>query len=150
MRHCLTSILLKPSIGCVDTPDELFRHWHPDLRALSAGFKVGDIFSPSRSRHHEHSRFGGGFRGPHGKYRIKNDIVSEAVLSLRNQVRVGVILTEDYCSVLGMARARGIMGGLVDDAIHANVARRFDVEHLYTFNISNFEHVAPDLKVRAP
>jgi predicted nucleic acid-binding protein len=42
------------------------------------------------------------------------------------------------------------MGGLVYDAIHANVARRLNVERLYTFNISNFEHVAPDLQVVAP
>ena len=85
-----------------------------------------------------------------GQYRIKNDMVSEALLSLRNQVRIEPILPEDYFDVLGAAKARGIMGGLIYDAIHASVARRLRVEQLYTFNVSNFEHVAPDLKVRAP
>lgn len=85
-----------------------------------------------------------------GQYRVKNDIVSEAVLSLRNQLRIEPILPEDYFGVLRAAKARGIMGGLVYDAIHASVARRLSVERLYTFNVSNFEHVAPDLKVCAP
>jgi predicted nucleic acid-binding protein len=85
-----------------------------------------------------------------GQYRVKNDVVSEAVLSLRNLLRIVPILPEDYFNVLGVAKARGIMGGLVYDAIHASVARRLKAEHLYTFNVSNFEHVAPDLKVSAP
>lgn len=85
-----------------------------------------------------------------GQYRIKNDIVSEALLSLRNELRIEPILPEDYFNVLESARSRGIMGGLIYDAIHASVARRLSVERLYTFNVSNFEHVAPDLKVRTP
>jgi predicted nucleic acid-binding protein len=85
-----------------------------------------------------------------GQYRIKNEIVSEAVLSLRHLVQIEPILPEDYFSTIGEAKARGIMGGLVYDAIHASVARRLKVEQLYTFNVSNFEHVAPDLRVLAP
>jgi predicted nucleic acid-binding protein len=85
-----------------------------------------------------------------GQYRVKNDIVSEAVLSLRKQLRIEPILPEDYFSILETAKARGIMGGLVYDAIHASVAKRLKVEYLYTFNVSNFQHVAPDLHVRAP
>jgi predicted nucleic acid-binding protein len=85
-----------------------------------------------------------------GQYRVKNDIVSEAVLGLRDQLRIEPIRPEDYFTVLTQAKTRGIMGALVYDAIHANVARRLKVERLYTFNISNFEHVAPDLKVLAP
>src|SRR5688572_12046413 len=73
-----------------------------------------------------------------GQYRIKNDLVSEAVLSLRDQVRIESIQPEDYFNVIAEAKARGIMGGLVYDAIHAAVARRLNVERLNTFYISNF------------
>ena len=85
-----------------------------------------------------------------GQYRVKNEIVSEAVLSLRGQLRIEPIFANDYFAVLGEVKGRGVMGGLVYDAIHASVARRLKVERLYTFNVSNFEHVAPDLKVLAP
>src|SRR5688572_21221909 len=55
-----------------------------------------------------------------GQYRVKNDIVSEAVLSLRDQLRIEPIRAEDYFTVLAEAKTRGVMGGLVYDAIHAN------------------------------
>lgn len=71
-------------------------------------------------------------------------------MSLRDQLRIEPILPQDYFSVIGAAKERGITGGLIYDAIHASVARRLKVKHLYTFNISNFEHVAPDLRVSTP
>jgi predicted nucleic acid-binding protein len=85
-----------------------------------------------------------------GQYRVKSEIVSEALLSLRDQLRIETIPPEDYFSIIAEAKARGVMGGLVYDAIHATVARRLKVDRLYTFNVSNFEHVAPDLKILAP
>ena len=65
-------------------------------------------------------------------------------------LRVEAIVPEDYFDSIESAKSRGVMGGLIYEAIHAEVARRLAVEKLYTFNTSNFEHVAPDLKIVRP
>lgn len=85
-----------------------------------------------------------------GQYRIKNDLVAEAVLSAARSLRVETFTTADYEAVIGSARARGIQGGMIYDALHAQIARRLKVGKFFTFNVSNFEHVAADLDVRRP
>ena len=85
-----------------------------------------------------------------GQYRVRNDVVSEAVLSAAQMLRVETITVEDYEAVLAESRARGVQGGMIYDALHAQVARRLKVRTLYTFNITNFKHVASDLNVRRP
>ena len=85
-----------------------------------------------------------------GRYQVRNDIAAEAVLSVADSVRVETITAKDYRAVLASARPRGIQGGMVYDAIHAQVAKRLEVEKLYTFNVSHFEHVASDLSIAAP
>jgi predicted nucleic acid-binding protein len=85
-----------------------------------------------------------------GQYRLKNDIVSESGLSAAAALRVEPITRADYLSAIRTARERGIMGGIIYDALHAEVARRLAVERIYTFNVSNFKHVAGDLRVLAP
>lgn len=85
-----------------------------------------------------------------GQYRVKNDLAAEAVLSVRSRMHVEPLLVDDYASVLGSVREHGVMGGLVYDALHAQVARRLKAEHIYTLNVSNFEHVAGNLGVRHP
>ena len=52
--------------------------------------------------------------------------------------------------VLSEARSRGIIGGLIYDALHAETARRLQAEKIFTYNVSNFEHVAPDLVILEP
>ena len=85
-----------------------------------------------------------------GQYRVRNDVVSEAVLSAAQMLRVETITLEDYEAVLAESRARGVQGGMIYDALHAQVARRLKVRTLYTFNITNFQHVASGLNVRRP
>lgn len=85
-----------------------------------------------------------------GQYRIKNNLVSEAVRSAARLVRVEPLSVEDYEAVIATAHARGIQGGAIYDALHAQVARRLKVDRLLTFNVSNFRHVASDLKVSRP
>ena len=58
------------------------------------------------------------------------------------------VLLEDYRACL--EKPEHIQGGGIYDAIHAAVARRLQVEVLYTGNVTNFEHHAPDLDVRRP
>jgi predicted nucleic acid-binding protein len=85
-----------------------------------------------------------------GQYRIGNEIVSEAVLSVAAKVRIEPIILDDYEIVLRDARQRGVQGGLIYDALHAQVARRLNVERLFTFNVTNLEHVASDLDITKP
>lgn len=85
-----------------------------------------------------------------GQYRLKNDIVTDALMELRANLQVEAILPEDYFESIENSKSRGVVGGLIYDAIHARVARRLAVETLYTFNVSNFEHVAPDLRIVRP
>ena len=85
-----------------------------------------------------------------GQYRVKNDVVTEAVLSLAAALRVETITRADHLNALRSAAERGVMGGIIYDALHAEVARRLSVERLYTFNVSNFQHVARDLHIVMP
>lgn len=85
-----------------------------------------------------------------GRYGVRNDIAAEAVLSIVDAIRVETIALKDYRAVLQTSRARGVQGGMVYDALHSQVASRLEVEKLYTFNVSHFEHVAPNLSIATP
>ena len=85
-----------------------------------------------------------------GHFKIPNDAASQMVGSLPNQMRFEVITQEDYLTVIREARRRGIQGGIVYDAIHAEIARRLKVERIVSYNLTNFRHVAPDLEITAP
>jgi predicted nucleic acid-binding protein len=85
-----------------------------------------------------------------GYFKISNELASEMVSSLTDQMGFEVILQEDYLGVIRTARSRGIQGGIVYDAIHAEIARRAKVAKIVTYNMTNFRHVAPDLDISYP
>lgn len=85
-----------------------------------------------------------------GHFRIPNDAASQMLDSLSRHMGFEIILAEDYLRVIREARLRGIQGGIVYDAIHAEVARRLKAEKIVTYNLTNFRHVAPDLAVASP
>ena len=85
-----------------------------------------------------------------GYFKISNDTVSQMVASLPAQMSFEVISQQDYLSVIREARRRGIQGGIVYDATHAEIARRLKVEKIITYNLTNFRHVAPDLEIATP
>jgi predicted nucleic acid-binding protein len=85
-----------------------------------------------------------------GRREFLNEDVAEALASIAEIMRIEPILVSDYLTVLDQTRRRGIRGGLVYDALHAEVARRLKVDRLLTYNISNFQHVAADLQISAP
>jgi hypothetical protein len=70
--------------------------------------------------------------------------------SLRVEMRFEVISEEDYIQVIREAPKRGIQGGIIYDAIHAELARRLEVEKIISYNLSNFRHVAPEIAVQLP
>ena len=58
------------------------------------------------------------------------------------------VLAEDYRSCL--LNPSGLQGGGIYDALHAAVARRLGAKIIFTSNVRNFSHHAPDLNVQAP
>ncbi len=85
-----------------------------------------------------------------GDFKIPNDAASKMVGSLPNQMRFEGISEGDYLTVIREARRRGIQGGIVYDAIHAEIARRLKVENVISYNLTNLRHVAPDLEIATP
>jgi len=85
-----------------------------------------------------------------GFFQVPNGLASEMVGSLEAQMRFEVISKSDYLTVIEEARQRGIQGGIVYDAVHAQIARRFRAERIITYNLTNFRHVAPDMVITAP
>lgn len=85
-----------------------------------------------------------------GFFQIPNEMASEMIDSLPGEMSFEVISQADYLEVIRNARKRGIQGGIIYDAIHAEVARRLRVEKIVTYNLSNFRHVAPEMEIECP
>ena len=85
-----------------------------------------------------------------GFFKIPNDTASEMIVSLTEAMSFEAISQADYMRVIEEARGRGVQGGIVYDAVHAQVARRLKCERIVSYNITNFRHVAPDLEVGLP
>ena len=90
--------------------------------------------------------FNGHIEPPSG---VKRSI-PKALSDLAETVKVEEISRGHYLRVLAEARSRGIVGGLIYDALHAETARRLGAEKVFTYNTSNFKHVAPDLVIAEP
>ena len=54
---------------------------------------------------------------------------------------------EDCLRLIAKAPEKGIRGGTIYDALHAETARQCGCQRLYTLNLAHFKHVAPDLTV---
>ncbi len=85
-----------------------------------------------------------------GFFQVPNDLASEMIDLLPQEMRFEVISQMDYLQVIRNARKRGIQGGIIYDAIHAEVARRLRVEKIVTYNLLNFRHVAPEIHIETP
>jgi hypothetical protein len=48
--------------------------------------------------------------------------------SLHEEMRFELIYQADYLQVIRQARKRGVQGGIIYDALHAEIARRLEVE----------------------
>ena len=85
-----------------------------------------------------------------GRREFQNEDVAEVLAAIAEVIRVEPIHVSDYLTALAETRRRGVRGGLIYDAIHAQVARRLKVDRLLTYNLSNFQQVAADLRVSCP
>jgi hypothetical protein len=53
----------------------------------------------------------------------------------------------NYEKAIGEARQRGVMGGVIEDSLHAIFARRKGAKRIVTGNSTHFAHTAPDLEI---
>jgi predicted nucleic acid-binding protein len=81
------------------------------------------------------------------RLRIQAADAAQMVEDLAATVTVRNLNVGDYRQVISSAPAKGIRGGTVYDALHAQTARRCDCKEIHTLNVSHFKHVAPDLTV---
>ncbi len=74
---------------------------------------------------------------------------SEAVLMIQKNViehcQAVELKTEDYEAVLSVAAERGWRGGSIYDALILQCARKIHAERIHTFNLGDFQRLAPDL-----
>ncbi|MBU6401019.1 MAG: PIN domain-containing protein [Verrucomicrobia bacterium] len=66
---------------------------------------------------------------------------------LAKGMTVSALGAADYRQLISSAPGRGIRGGAIYDALHAQTARRCRCQQLHTLNVAHFKHVAPDLTV---
>jgi predicted nucleic acid-binding protein len=85
-----------------------------------------------------------------GFYKLPVAAATELTLSIKSQVKVEALGLEDYERVIVEAERRGVMGGGIYDALHADFARTRGARTVVTRNPSHFEHVAPDLEILTP
>lgn len=81
------------------------------------------------------------------RLRISPSDAAQMVSDLAEAISVRDLPVEDYRKVIATAPAKGIRGGAVYDALHAQAARRCGCPEVHTLNVSHFQHVAPDLTV---
>lgn len=81
------------------------------------------------------------------RLQIKPADAAQMVEELATALEVHALTVSDYRQLISSAPAKGIRGGSIYDAMHAEVARRCGCKQLHTLNLQHFKHVAPDLTV---
>jgi predicted nucleic acid-binding protein len=69
------------------------------------------------------------------------------VEDLARGLTVRALSVEDCRRLISSAPSKGIRGGTIYDALHAETARQCGCQAIHTLNGSHFKHVAPDLTV---
>jgi predicted nucleic acid-binding protein len=80
-------------------------------------------------------------------YKVPNDLAARQALALREAVRIESLTLGDYETAMTEARQRGVMGGGLYDLLHAVFARRHGAKRIFTLNVTDFRHVAPELEI---
>ena len=69
------------------------------------------------------------------------------VEDLAERLDVQPMCVAEYRKTIGSAPAKGVSGGGIYDALHAQSARLCHCTEIYTLNVRHFRHVAPDMLV---
>jgi predicted nucleic acid-binding protein len=83
------------------------------------------------------------------RLKIRPVDAAQMVEDLARTLTVRSFEVMQYRALIASAAAKGIRGGTIYDALHAETARLAECEEIHTLNVNHFKHVAPDLKVVA-
>lgn len=83
-----------------------------------------------------------------GRLKISSTDAARMVGELADGLQLRALSAGAYVKLIEGASAKGIRGGSIFDAIHAQTARDAKCTDIYTLNLRHFQHVAPDLAVR--
>ena len=81
------------------------------------------------------------------RLRISPADAAAMVKDLAERLDVQPMGVAEYLEMIGSAPAKGVRGGGIYDALHAQTARLCHCTEIYTLNIRHFRHVAPDMVV---
>jgi predicted nucleic acid-binding protein len=81
------------------------------------------------------------------RLRISPAAAAQMVEDLAKALTVRAFTVADHTQLISVAPAKGVRGGSIYDALHAETARLCECEEIYTLNVAHFRHVAPDLTV---
>lgn len=82
------------------------------------------------------------------RLRIDPSDAAQMVSDLAVALKVHALTARETLALIHSAPAKGIRGGSLFDALHAQAARETHCDEIYTLNVRHFRHVAPDLTVR--
>ena len=78
---------------------------------------------------------------------IKPADAARMVADLARNLTVHALTAPDYQRLIAQGPDRGIRGGIIYDALHAETARQCGCTQVHTLNVTHFRHVAPDLAI---
>ena len=81
------------------------------------------------------------------RLRINPYDAAQMVGDLATTIHVHALAAKPYVALIREAPAKGIRGGALFDAIHAQAARETRCVEIHTLNVRHLKHVAPDLNV---
>jgi predicted nucleic acid-binding protein len=81
------------------------------------------------------------------RLRISPADAAAMVEDLADRLDVQSMSATDYRKMIGLAPAKGVRGGGIYDALHAQTARLCHCTEIHTLNVGHFRHVAPDMVV---
>ncbi|HSH40405.1 MAG TPA: PIN domain-containing protein [Chthoniobacterales bacterium] len=73
---------------------------------------------------------------------------AQMVGEIAKALQVHALSADAYVDLIEQAPSKGMRGGSIFDAIHAQAARESRCGEIYTLNLRHFQHVAPDLAVK--
>jgi predicted nucleic acid-binding protein len=81
------------------------------------------------------------------RLRINPANAAQIIDDLAGTLNVWTFEFSDYRALISAAPSKGIRGGAIYDALHAQTARLAGCDEIHTLNVGHFRHVAADLKI---
>lgn len=81
------------------------------------------------------------------RLKINPSDAAQMVQDLAGALKVRALDVADYRRLIASAPGKGIRGGTIYDALHAQTARVCGCQEIHTLNVAHFKHVAPDITI---